>query len=89
MVTAAIQTDADYTVGTTSSGTVTVADDESFPGPPTGLTATEGHHAVKLDWTAPADDGGSPITGYQVRVNVGGRGGCLQRLDRGQHVATL
>ena len=35
------------------------------PGAPTGLTATEGHHAVKLEWTAPADNGGSPITGYE------------------------
>ena len=35
------------------------------PGAPTGLTVTDGHHAVKLDWTAPADDGGSPITGYE------------------------
>ena len=35
------------------------------PGAPTGLTATEGHHAVKLNWTAPAADGGSAITGYE------------------------
>ena len=27
------------------------------PGAPTGLTVTEGHHAVQLDWTAPAADG--------------------------------
>ena len=25
------------------------------PGAPTGLTVTEGHHAVKLNWTAPAE----------------------------------
>ena len=41
------------------------------PGAPTGLTVTEGHHAVKLDWTAPADDGGSAITGYEVTANGG------------------
>ena len=35
------------------------------------LTVTEGHHAVKLDWTAPAADGGSAITGYHVTVNGG------------------
>ena len=68
-VTAAIQTDADYTLGTISSGTVTVIDDESIPGTPTGLTATEGHRVVQLDWTAPANDGGSPITGYEGRFS--------------------
>ena len=68
-VTAAIQTDADYTVGALSSGTVTVADDESLPGPPTSLDDTEGHHAVRLDWVAPADPGSSPITGYQARLS--------------------
>ena len=41
------------------------------PGAPTALTVTEGHHAVKLDWTAPADDGGSAITGYEVTANGG------------------
>ncbi len=41
----------------------------SSPGAPTGLTTTLGHHAVKVDWTAPADDGGSPITGYEYTVD--------------------
>ena len=76
VVTAAIQTDADYTVGTISSATVTVADAESTPGAPTGLTFTEGHRVVQLEWTAPANDGGSPITGYEGRFdwpgNIGG-----------------
>ena len=42
------------------------------PGAPTGLTVTEGHHAVQLDWTAPADNGGSAITEYAIGVWVGG-----------------
>ena len=45
--------------------TITVKLLLSVPGAPTGLTATEGHHAVKLNWTAPAADGGSAITGYE------------------------
>ena len=69
VVTAAIQTDADYTLGAPSSSTVTVTDDESIPGAPTGLTATEGHRVVQLEWTAPANDGGSPITGYEGRFD--------------------
>ena len=39
------------------------------PGAPTGLTATEGHRAAKLEWTAPADPGSSPITGYEVTTD--------------------
>ena len=41
------------------------------PGAPTGLTATEGHHAVKLEWTPPAAVGISPITGYEYTIDEG------------------
>jgi predicted phage tail protein len=37
----------------------------AFPGP-TGLTATAGDTKVHLSWTAPASDGGSPVTSYKV-----------------------
>ncbi|MCY4122342.1 MAG: fibronectin type III domain-containing protein, partial [Acidobacteria bacterium] len=39
---------------------------QTTPGVPTNLTATEGHHAVRLNWDTPTDDGGSPITHYSV-----------------------
>ena len=68
VVTMAIQTDADYTLGVISSATVTVIDAETLPGAPTGLTFTEGHRVVELEWTAPANDGGSPITRYEGRL---------------------
>ena len=42
---------------------------KTLPGAPTGLTVTEGHRAVKLDWTAPADNGDSPITGYEYTTD--------------------
>ena len=40
------------------------------PGAPTALWHTRGHHAVELQWNAPAYDGGSPITGYEIRRNT-------------------
>ena len=56
-----------YMVTVTREGTTTV------PGAPTGLTATaSGTSTIDLDWTAPSDDGGSPITGYRIEVSSDG-----------------
>jgi hypothetical protein len=41
------------------------------PGAPTSLTATAGNAEVSLYWTAPASDGGSPLTRYNVYVGTG------------------
>jgi LPXTG-motif cell wall-anchored protein len=42
------------------------------PGAPTAATATAGNGQAGLSWTAPADDGGSTITGYTVTASPGG-----------------
>ena len=42
------------------------------PGPPTGLAATARGQSIDLAWTAPANTGGSPITGYRIEVSPDG-----------------
>ena len=43
----------------------------SVPGAPASLTATAGDEEVALVWSAPADDDGTPVTGYEYRFGVG------------------
>ena len=38
------------------------------PSAPTIGTAVQGNGSITVNWTAPANNGGSPITGYEVRV---------------------
>lgn len=44
------------------------------PAAPTGLRATAGDQKATLNWTAPADNGGSDITGYNVYQATEGTG---------------
>jgi titin len=44
----------------------------TVPGAPTGLTATAvSSTQVNLSWTAPANNGGAPITGYKIESKSG------------------
>ncbi len=56
-----------------ATGTVTLTfDGLAVPGSPTGASATPGHNQASVSFTAPASDGGSPITSYTVTSSPGG-----------------
>lgn len=40
----------------------------SVPGSPTGITTSYDLSNVKITWTAPASNGGSPITSYTIKI---------------------
>ena len=60
--------------GATASATSTpvTSTPVTVPGPPASLNATPGNTQVSLDWTVPASDGGSAVTGYEYRVSDDG-----------------
>jgi len=58
--------------GATGSVTLTF-DGLAVPGAPTGAVATAGDHQASVSFSAPASDGGSPITSYTVTSAPGGK----------------
>lgn len=62
----------DSTGGTLTTTPVTVAlTRHTAPGAPSGLTATTRDSQVTVSWAAPAEDGGTPVTGYTVTTRQG------------------
>ena len=71
-VTAAF-TDADGgSTSATSTNSVSVTVHAATPGAPTAVHAVLASKTVTVSWTAPANDGGSPLTGYTVTAAPGG-----------------
>ena len=63
--------DLPYTIGSPSSVTVTVLDDDTPPSVPLAVRARPGDRQVTLTWEAPEDSGGGqPITHYQYRYKL-------------------
>ena len=96
VVTATISADtgspASYSVGAPGSAMVTVRDDDSnitVPGVPTDLSASSGGNTrINLSWTAPGDDGGSPITGYKIEVSPDGNANWTELVATGNTTTT-
>ena len=55
----------------TASAAVTPAAAAVTPAAAGSVSAVAGNAQVTLNWTAPASDGGAPITGYEIRTFVG------------------
>jgi len=47
------------------------------PGAPTGVTAQPGDGSAAVSWSAPASDGGRPITRYEVQISPAVPGGTV------------
>ncbi|MRS02629.1 hypothetical protein EG832_05300, partial [bacterium] len=58
--------------GTGYGNVVSFTTNPTVPGAPTGVTATAGNAQATVTFTAPASNGGSPITGYTVISSPGG-----------------
>jgi len=54
-----------------------------YPTQPTHLTATGGDKRIVLTWYSPADNGGSPITGYKVVAKQVGGASATQTITLG------
>ena len=76
-------------VGMGAYSNVAFAITYGLPGAPTSLVAMAvGDSQIDLTWQAPSDDGGSPITGYQLQVSED-RGASWSNLHRTSDGSTL
>jgi len=70
-VTVAAKTDKPDVVGPAS--TTITARPYGAPGAPTSVVANRGDKTVQVQWAAPTDDGGRPVTGYVATLSPGGQ----------------
>lgn len=67
-------------------GADTPAPSATVPGAPRDVTATGGDRSVALRWSAPVDDGGSPIIDYRVQIAPTPSSGAATRTVSGTSV---
>ncbi len=71
-------------VGTSpQSNEVSATPQATVPSAPSGLVASGGDGSVSLSWSAPASDGGSPVTGYNVYRGTSAGGESVTPLASG------
>ncbi len=58
--------------GWSAPATATPAEPDSAPAAPAAPTLAPGNATLLASWSPPANDGGSPITGYRVKHRLGG-----------------
>jgi hypothetical protein len=58
--------------GASSSASNALIMGATVPGAPTNVTGTSGNNQVSIAFTAPSNNGGAPITSYQVVASPGG-----------------
>ena len=88
-VTLGLSTDIPYTLGDTSSVTVTVLDNDTPPTTPRNLKAQAGNTEARLTWDAPAPgvpDHRQPVLHYEYQVKVGN--GSFSSAGRRSRAAT-
>ena len=69
----AISSEGTGTASTAGMGTTAASSVMAVPSDPTGLAATpSGRTLIQLSWTAPSDNGGSSVTGYQIEWSSDG-----------------
>ncbi|MCW2804509.1 MAG: heme peroxidase [Propionibacteriaceae bacterium] len=77
---------SDYSALSTAVTPVTAA---TVAGAPTMGTVTAGNASATLRWTAPANTGGAPITGYSIRIYVGSSSTPLRTTAVGNVTSTV
>lgn len=65
-------TPTDSTLFSASSSTALNYAIATFPGTPANIIASAGNQTATVAWTAPTDNGGTPITGYDLQVSTDG-----------------
>jgi hypothetical protein len=72
---------ADNAAGPGAWSTLAAATPRTTAAAPIDLTATPGDGTVALSWTAPDNDGGSAVAGYEVEYRVAGAGDWSDPVD--------